>query len=115
MKTQAVRAEIAEDLPQEAPGDRGPASSAQPSRQPAKPKRLVVIEPGATPCDERLIVRFTRHQRAQHFIMMSSVLLLVFTGMPQKFFDSSISQGLNFGWAMAIKSIARSRIFFPCR
>lgn len=31
------------------------------------------------------IKRFEFHQRAQHFIMMSSVLLLVFTGMPQKF------------------------------
>jgi len=54
----------------------------------------VRIEPGAKESDERMIVRFVGHQRAQHFIMMSSVLLLVFTGMPQKFFDAPFSQWL---------------------
>lgn len=49
------------------------------------------IEPGHDECEDRQVVRFSKHQRAQHFIMMSSVLLLVFTGMPQKFFDA--------GWA----------------
>ncbi len=56
------------------------------------------IEPGASPCDDRWIVRFTGHQRAQHFIMMSSVLLLVFTGMPQKFFEAPWSQWLINFW-----------------
>lgn len=48
------------------------------------------IEPG-TDDEGPMVVRFSPHQRAQHFIMMSSVLLLVFTGMPQKFFDSPVS------------------------
>ena len=58
----------------------------------------VRIESGATPCDDRWIVRFTAHQRAQHFIMMSSVLILVFTGMPQKFFDAPWSPWLINFW-----------------
>ena len=58
----------------------------------------VRIESGAAPCDDRWIVRFTAHQRAQHFIMMSSVLILVFTGMPQKFFDAPWSPWLINFW-----------------
>ncbi len=47
------------------------------------------IEPGASDdADDWRIVRFAGHQRAQHFIMMASVLILVMTGMPQKFFDA---------------------------
>ncbi|MDA8216816.1 MAG: hypothetical protein M0Z94_04280, partial [Dehalococcoidales bacterium] len=68
-----------------------PALPTDPRAQHSAPKTrfaLARIEPGASPCDHRWIVRFTGHQRAQHFIMMSSVLLLVFTGMPQKFFDT---------------------------
>jgi len=56
------------------------------------------VEPGADECDERRVVRFSKHQRAQHFIMMASVLLLVFTGMPQKFFDASVSQWMVNFW-----------------
>ncbi|MGE5617823.1 MAG: formate dehydrogenase subunit gamma [Sphingomonadaceae bacterium] len=72
---------------------------------PQSPKRGAVgqaaplrIEPSAEPCGERQIVRFNAHQRAQHFIMMTSVLLLVFTGMPQKFFDAAWSQWLINLW-----------------
>ncbi len=49
-------------------------------------------EPRRRRSEDRQIVRFTGHQRAQHFLMMSSVLLLVFTGLPQKFFEWPISQ-----------------------
>lgn len=41
---------------------------------------------------ERYIVRFDRHQRIQHLLLMITFLLLVFTGMPLKFNDWSISQ-----------------------
>ncbi len=58
----------------------------------------IQIEQGTDPSGERLIVRFNKHQRAQHFIMMSSVLILVFTGMPQKFFDSGLSQWMIAVW-----------------
>jgi formate dehydrogenase subunit gamma len=57
----------------------------------------VPIEPAAAPGEDRQVVRFNRHQRAQHFIMMSSVLILILTGMPQKFFDLGVSQ-----WMIAV-------------
>ncbi|MBI4300027.1 MAG: cytochrome b/b6 domain-containing protein [Chloroflexi bacterium] len=38
------------------------------------------------------IPRFGIQQRIQHFLMMTSFLLLVFTGLPQKFNDASLSQ-----------------------
>jgi len=58
----------------------------------AKPKSR--IEPPPAPSPHRSIVRFDAHQRAQHFIMMSSVLLLCLTGMPQKFSSFGFSQWL---------------------
>lgn len=58
----------------------------------------VKIEPAPAEGGDAQVVRFSRHQRAQHFIMMSSVLILVFTGMPQKFFDAAVSQWLINFW-----------------
>ncbi len=70
-------------------------------RQPrqATPKhRIAVIEPAVEPLTDRFVVRFSKHQRAQHFIMMASVMILVFTGMPQKFFDFPASQWMINFW-----------------
>ncbi len=58
----------------------------------------LAIEPAKEEGEDRMVVRFSKHQRAQHFIMMSSVLVLVFTGMPQKFFDSPISMWMIGFW-----------------
>lgn len=38
------------------------------------------------------IVRFDRHQRLQHFLMMTSFIVLALTGLPLKFHDWSVSQ-----------------------
>ena len=76
-------------------GERGQAGTAAPRR----PKlRTFRVEEIPAPCQERQIVRFAWHQRAQHFIMMSSVMLLVFTGMPQKFSDAPWAQWLIAFW-----------------
>ena len=71
------------------------------------------VEPGADECDERRVVRFSKHQRAQHFIMMASVLLLVFTGMPQKFFDASVSQWMVNFWGGRYRSAPRRSSRWP--
>lgn len=39
-------------------------------------------------------VRFSRSQRAEHLLMMISFTALVVTGLPQKFFGSSLSQAI---------------------
>lgn len=74
-------------------------AAAPPKQRVARPSigPELKVEEGAIPGEDRQIVRFSKHQRAQHFIMMSSVLILVFTGMPQKFFDSPFSQ-----WMIAV-------------
>lgn len=56
----------------------------------AQPNAKVEAPPAPHP--HRSIVRFDVHQRAQHFIMMSSVIILVLTGMPQKFSSLGVSQ-----------------------
>jgi cytochrome b subunit of formate dehydrogenase len=38
------------------------------------------------------VVRFSRQQRAEHLLAMSTFLLLAVTGFPQKFFEASFSQ-----------------------
>jgi cytochrome b subunit of formate dehydrogenase len=38
------------------------------------------------------VVRFDVHQRIQHFLMMSSFIVLALTGLPQKFSDLGLSQ-----------------------
>ena len=38
------------------------------------------------------VVRFDVHQRIQHFLMMSSFIVLALTGLPQKFNDLGLSQ-----------------------
>ena len=38
------------------------------------------------------VLRFDLHQRAQHFLLMVSVLVLTFTGLPEKFWDFGPSQ-----------------------
>ena len=38
------------------------------------------------------VVRFDVHQRIQHFLMMSSFIVLALTGLPQKFSDLGVSQ-----------------------
>ena len=95
------------------PAGRTPAVQAMP-RAKLAPAR---IEPAVRPGEDRWIVRFTGHQRAQHFIMMSSVLILVFTGMPQKFFDASWSPWLINFWggldrAQAIHHMAGFAMIF---
>ena len=99
METQAARVDTETRAPAGA-GTRGSPDSGTRTRRTTPSTGLAParIEPGATPCDERWIVRFTAHQRAQHFIMMSSVLILVFTGMPQKFFEAPWSQWLINFW-----------------
>lgn len=103
MESQAARAaDTRRDADQQRHGGHGEVETRRaqnPAPRTQHPAfRTVQIEPGPTPCDEREIVRFDRHQRAQHFIMMSSVLILVFTGMPQKFFDSGLSQWMINVW-----------------
>ncbi|MBM3267536.1 MAG: cytochrome C [Candidatus Sericytochromatia bacterium] len=66
------------------------AAPAAPQAMPRGTRRLPVEVP--VPVTERQIVRFSVHQRAQHFLMMTSVLLLVLTGLPQKFYDWPASQ-----------------------
>ena len=41
---------------------------------------------------EATVVRFDTHQRIQHFLMMSSFIVLALTGLPQKFSDLGLSQ-----------------------
>ncbi len=41
---------------------------------------------------EEVVVRFDRHQRLQHFLMLSTFFVCAFTGLPQKFHDAAISQ-----------------------
>lgn len=41
---------------------------------------------------QEYIVRFDAHQRLQHFLMMSSFIVLALTGLPQKFDELTISQ-----------------------
>jgi cytochrome b subunit of formate dehydrogenase len=41
---------------------------------------------------EESVVRFDVHQRIQHFLMMSSFIVLALTGLPQKFSDLGVSQ-----------------------
>jgi len=41
---------------------------------------------------QEYVVRFDIHQRLQHILMMSSFLVLAFTGLPLKFSDSAVSQ-----------------------
>jgi cytochrome b subunit of formate dehydrogenase len=41
---------------------------------------------------EATVVRFDTHQRIQHFLMMSSFIVLAFTGLPQKFSELGVSQ-----------------------
>lgn len=48
--------------------------------------RTLIQEKGET------VVRFDAHQRIQHFLMLSSFLVLAFTGVPQKFNDWAVSQ-----------------------
>ncbi len=87
-------------------GSRGTALATQSpeavaTRSKVEARRAVVpsrLEPEAAPGEERMVIRFNRHQRAQHFIMMASVLVLVFTGMPQKFFSSPVSQWMINVW-----------------
>ena len=45
-----------------------------------------------TRADEKSVVRFDAHQRVQHFLMMSSFIVLALTGLPQKFSDLGVSQ-----------------------
>lgn len=47
---------------------------------------------------DREVLRFSPHQRAQHFLMMTAVIILVLTGMPQKFFEWPISQWMINIW-----------------
>lgn len=41
---------------------------------------------------ENDVVRFDKHQMIQHFLLMTSFILLAITGLPMKFHDWSISQ-----------------------
>jgi formate dehydrogenase subunit gamma len=41
---------------------------------------------------ETQVVRFDAHQRIQHFLMMSSFIVLALTGLPQRFSELAVSQ-----------------------
>jgi cytochrome b subunit of formate dehydrogenase len=53
--------------------------------------RVASRRESATVADES-VVRFDAHQRLQHFLMMSSFIVLALTGLPQKFSDLGVSQ-----------------------
>jgi len=46
----------------------------------------------SAPVADESVVRFDVHQRIQHFLMMSSFIVLALTGLPQKFSDLGLSQ-----------------------
>lgn len=58
-------------------------------------RRWQVAEPPPeqrTAASESSVVRFDSHQRLQHFLMMSTFIILALTGLPQKFSGLAISQ-----------------------
>jgi cytochrome b subunit of formate dehydrogenase len=59
------------------------------------------------------IVRFDTHQRLQHFLMMSSFIVLALTGFPQKFAELSISQSFvsTLGGLETVRAIHRGAGF----
>ena len=59
------------------------------------------------------IVRFDTHQRLQHFLMMSSFIILALTGFPQKFAELSISQSFvsTLGGLETVRAIHRGAGF----
>jgi len=72
-----------------------------------------------TPASRRIaaaveyIVRFDTHQRLQHFLMMSSFIVLALTGFPQKFAELSISQSFvsTLGGLETVRAIHRGAGF----
>jgi len=56
------------------------------------PEQTAGAQPEQPAARERYVVRFDRHQRLQHFLMMSSFIVLALTGLPQKFSGLAISQ-----------------------
>jgi cytochrome b subunit of formate dehydrogenase len=59
------------------------------------------------------IVRFDTHQRLQHFLMMSSFIVLALTGFPQKFAELSLSQSFvsTLGGLETVRAIHRGAGF----
>ncbi len=59
---------------------------------------------------ERYVVRFDGHQRLQHFLMMSSFIVLALTGLPQKFSGLAISQWWvsSLGGLEAVRTVHRA-------
>jgi cytochrome b subunit of formate dehydrogenase len=59
------------------------------------------------------VVRFDRHQRLQHLLMMSSFIVLALTGLPQKFSDLSVSRWWveSLGGLETVRDIHRAAAF----
>ena len=83
---------------------------------------VTIDSPGGAvpmPASQRLaaaveyIVRFDTHQRLQHFLMMSSFIVLALTGFPQKFAELSISQSFvsTLGGLETVRAIHRGAGF----
>ena len=53
---------------------------------------VALIAPPRARTAVQSVIRFDRHQRVQHVLMMSSFITLALTGLPQKFSDLSVSQ-----------------------
>jgi len=83
------------------PGDSNPGdpnavtATAAPADVPAVSARGTYAAPRVLPEE---IVRFDVQQRLQHFLLMASLLVLAFTGLPQKFPDWAASQWLIGMW-----------------
>jgi cytochrome b subunit of formate dehydrogenase len=57
---------------------------------PADTRRLL-LSPGRASAEAQ-VIRFDIHQRIQHFLMMSSFIVLALTGLPQKFSGLAVSE-----------------------
>src|SRR5574341_1504477 len=70
------------------------------------PRRAVAVA-------DKYIVRFDAHQRLQHFLMMSSFIVLALTGFPQKFAELGISQSFvsTLGGLETVRAIHRGAGF----
>jgi cytochrome b subunit of formate dehydrogenase len=78
-------------------GGRESANPSQPGeRRMSTPTRLqghtITSSQTRQATDEDYVVRFETHQRVQHFLMMSTFIVLALTGLPQRFSELGASQ-----------------------
>ncbi len=71
---------------------------------------METIQESALSEEGKLIVRFDASQRLQHFVVMVSFIMLVLTGMPQRFADHEWAQWTiqNLGGIYSVRFIHRS-------